>query len=294
MKFIKQPSITILLMTFVMIVANNLQSQSTYEIVNVAYKFEGSKLLITYDIIKAEKGQTFEISLEVVTAAGETIIPESVYGDVKKGVIPGRKRTIIWDTYSDDVVLDDNFSVNILAKPSTRSEIVPDSIVQKYDFPRYNDFGIGLGLDNGGILGIKYTYTPIKYLGIFGAAGLQFGRFGWQVGAKGYIISKTSKHGFRPNVKVMYGVNASIYAVDYKTNTVIDEYTQNYQGFSIGPGIEMRFGRMKKKGLDVDINFPFRSNEFWDDWDQVKNDPRIEDAVDPTPFTLSIGFHLEF
>lgn len=288
MKFFKRLSITIILMTFLTIVAKDLQSQSTYEIVNVAYRFEGSKLLITYDIIKAEKGQTFEISLEVVTAAGEMIIPESVYGDVKKGVIPGRKRTIIWDTYSDDVALDDNFSVNILAKPSSRSEIVPDSIVKKYDFPRYNDFGIGLGLDNGGVLGVKYTYSPIKYLGLFGAAGLQFGGLGWQVGAKGYLISKTSKHGFRPNVKMMYGVNASIYVLN------AEEYTELYHGFCIGPGIEMRFGRMKKKGLDVDINFPFRSDEFWDDWDQVKNDPRVEDAVDPTPFTLSIGFHMEF
>jgi hypothetical protein len=143
-------------------------------------------------------------------------------------------------------------------------------------------------MDYGGILGVKYTYTPVKYFGVFGAGGLQIGGFAWQVGAKGYFISKTSKHGFRPNVKAMYGVNAVIYVID------AEEYNELYNGFCIGPGIEIRFGRLKKKGLDVDINFPFRTEEFWDDWDRVKNDPRIEDAVDPTPFTISVGFHMEF
>jgi len=278
-----------ILLLSMLLISGKLLSQTTDNIDNVAYRFEGSKLLITYDIIKAEKGQTFDISMEVVTAAGETIIPESVYGDIKKGVISGKKRTIIWDTNADDILLDDNFTVNILGKPSARSEIVPDSIVQKYDFPHYNDFGIGLGLDYGGILGVKYTYSPIKYLGLFGAAGLQFGGLGWQVGAKGYFISKTSKHGFRPNVKVMYGVNASIYIIDDNTNAVV--FSENYLGFAIGPGIEIRFGRMKKKGLDVDINFPFRSDEFWDDWDQYKNSP---DAINPSSYTISIGFHMEF
>lgn len=275
-------------------IPNDLQSQSTHEIVNVNYRFEGAKLLITYDIIKAQSGETYEISLEVTTASGVKITPVSVYGDVKRGIVPGKKRTIIWDTNADDIVLDEGFTLEILGKPEGRSEAVPDSIVQKYEFPRYSDIGLGLGLDYGGVLGAKFTYTPIKYLGIFAAGGLQVGGFGWQVGAKGYIISKTSKHGFRPNVKAMYGVNASIYVVDDLTKAVVDEYTEIYHGFSIGPGIEMRFGRLKKIGLDVDINFPFRSEEFWDDWEEVQNDPSIEDTVDPNAFTISIGFHMEF
>lgn len=288
MKKIKYFFTTIFLTALLLMIPTDLQSQSTFEIGNVAYRFEGARLLITYDIIKSKSGETYEIWLEVTTASGAKITPVSVYGDVKRGVVPGKKRTIIWDTNADDILLDEGFTLEVLGKPEGRSEAVPDSIVQKYEFPRYSDIGLGLGLDYGGVLGAKFTYTPIKYLGIFVAGGLQLGGFGWQAGAKGYLIRKTSKKGFRPNVKVMYGVNAAIYVID------ADQYNELYLGPSLGPGIEIRFGRLKKNGLDFDLNFPIRSQQFYDDWEDLKNDPNIEIQSDPLPFTISIGFHMEF
>jgi hypothetical protein len=288
MKKIKYFFTTIFLTALSLMIPNELQSQSAFEIGNVDYRFEGARLLITYDIIKSKSGETYEIWLEVTTASGAKITPVAVYGDVKRGVVPGKKRTIIWDTNADDIVLDEGFTLEVLGKPEGRSEAVPDSIVQKYEFPRYSDIGLGLGLDYGGVLGAKFTYTPIKYLGIFVAGGLQLGGFGWQVGAKGYLIRKTSKKGFRPNLKVMYGVNAAIYVID------ADQYNELYLGPSLGPGIEIRFGRLKKSGLDFDLNFPIRSQQFYDDWEYLKNDPNIEIQSDPLPFTISIGYHMEF
>ena len=288
MKKIKYFFTTIFLTALSLMIPNELQSQSAFEIGNVAYRFEGARLLITYDIIKSKSGETYEIWLEVTTASGAKITPVAVYGDVKRGVVPGKKRTIIWDTNADDILLDEGFTLEVLGKPEGRSEAVPDSIVQKYEFPRYSDIGLGLGLDYGGVLGAKFTYTPIKYLGIFVAGGLQLGGFGWQAGAKGYLIRKTSKKGFRPNVKVMYGVNAAIYVID------ADQYNDLYLGPSLGPGIEIRFGRLKKSGLDFDLNFPIRSQQFYDDWEDLKNDPNIEIQSDPLPFTISIGYHMEF
>jgi hypothetical protein len=267
---------------------NDLKSQSAHEITNVNYRFEGAKLLISYDIIKSKAGETYEVWLEVTTISGEKITPVSVYGDVKRGVVPGRKRTIIWDTNADDIILDEGFTLNVLGKPEGRSEAVPDSIVQKYEFPHYTDIGLGLGIDYGGVFGAKFTYSPVKYLGIFIAGGLQFGGFGWQIGAKGYIIPKTSKKGFRPNLKVMYGINAAIYVMD------AEEYNELYMGPSLGPGLEFRFGRLKKHGLDADLNFPIRSQEYYDDWEDLKNDPNIEVLSEPLPFSISIGYHMEF
>jgi hypothetical protein len=269
-------------------IPNELQSQSTFEIGNVAYKFEGAKLLITYDIIKSKSSETYEIWLEVTTASGEKITPVSVYGDVKRGVVPGKKRTIIWDTHADNIELDEGFTLEVMGKPEGRSEAVPDSIVQKYEFTHYTDIGLGLGIDYGGVLGAKFTYSPLKYLGVFAAGGLQLGGFGWQVGVKGYIIPKTSKKGFRPNLKVMYGINAVIYVIDY------DQYNDLYPGFSLGPGMEFRFGRLKKHGMNVDLNFPIRSQEFYDDWDKLKNDPNIVIESEPLPVSLSFGYHIEF
>lgn len=265
-----------------------LQCQSQENIANIAYRFEGAKLLITYDIIKSKSGETYEVWLEVTTASGEKITPVSVYGDVKRGIVPGRKRTIIWDTHADDVEWAEGFKLNVLCKPEGRTEAVPDSIVQKYEFPHYVDVGLGLGMDYGGVFGGKITWSPLKYLGVFAAGGLQLGGFGWQIGVKGYAIPKTSKKGFRPDLKVMYGINAVIYVMDY------DQYNELYQGFSLGPGVEIRFGRLKKHGLDADLNIPIRSKEFYDDWDKLKKDPNIVIESEPLPVSISIGYHMEF
>jgi hypothetical protein len=269
-------------------IPHDLQSQSTYEIGNVAYRFEGAKLLITYDIIKSKSDETYEIWLEVTTTSGEKIIPVSVYGDVKRGVIPGKKRTMIWDTNADDILLDEGFTLEVLGKPEGRSEAVPDSIVRKYEFPRYTDVGLGLGIDYGGVFGGKFTYTPIKYLGIFAAGGFQLGGFGWQLGLKGYIIPKTSKKGFRPNIKVMYGINAVIFVYD------AEDYNDLYPGFTLGPGLEFRFGRLKRHGVNADLSIPIRSEEFYDDWDKLKNDPAITIESEPLPVSISVGYHFEF
>lgn len=288
MKFFRQFSITFLLLSLLTIVVNNLQSQSSHEITNVNYRFEGSKLLVTYDLIKTKSGETYNVSMEVITMSGIKIVPVAVYGDIKRGVVPGKKRTLIWDTHADDVVLDEEFTIQIVAEPEHRREVVPDSIIRKYEFPHTTDIGLGLGIDYGGIFGAKFTYSPVKYLGIFAAGGFQVGGFGWQFGAKGYFIPKTSRKGFRPNLKVMYGINAAIYIEGY------DKYDKLYPGFTIGPGMEFRFGRLKKHGFDIDLNFPIRSQEFYDDYDIIKNDPMVEIETEPLPITISMGYHMEF
>jgi hypothetical protein len=278
-----------IILTFLFSIFSNIsRSQSTDNIGNVDYRFEGSKLLVSYDIIKSNPDEVYEIWLEVTTASGEKIMPVTVFGDIKKGVVPGRKRTIIWDTHADDVVLGEGFTVKVLGEPVIRKETLPDSIVKKYEFPHTNDLGIGLGMDYGGILGVKMTFSPVKYLGIFACAGLQFEGLGWEFGVKGYIIPKTSKKGFRPYLKGMYGINASIYIMDY------DIYNKLYPGLSIGPGMEFRFGRMKKHGFDIDVNFPMYTDEFEKDMDRVRNDPNVEIESEPSIVTISIGYHMEF
>jgi len=281
--------ITAILLTLLFsIFSNNSISQSTENIRNVEYRFEGSNLLVSYDIIKSNPDEVFEIWLEVTTASGEKIIPVTVFGDVKKGVVAGRKKTIIWDTYADEVVLGEGFSLKVLGEPVIRKETLPDSIVKKYEFPHTNDLGIGLGMDYGGILGVKLTFSPVKYLGVFACAGLQFDGLGWELGVKGYIIPKTSKKGFRPYFKGMYGINASIYIMDY------DIYNKLYQGFSLGPGMEFRFGRMKKHGFDIDVNLPLYTDEFENDMSRVRNDPNVEIKSEPSAVTISLGYHIEF
>jgi hypothetical protein len=163
-----------------------------------------------------------------------------------------------------------------------RSQIIPTELTHHFDF------GLGLGLDYGGLLGIQVGVAPVKHLTFFAALGYYMIELGWNVGVKGLLISKTTDHTFRPFLKVMYGCN-SVIIVDGA-----DQYDQVYHGFTTGLGMEFRFGKMKKNGFDLDLNIPLRTIDFWDDWQTIKNDPNLEVLQDPIPVAFSIGFHHEF
>lgn len=150
------------------------------------------------------------------------------------------------------------------------------------------DLGFGIGIDYGGLLGIQLGYAPIKYLTLFASGGYYILGFGWQVGAKGLVLPKTTKNIFRPLFKVMYGTHAII-IVDGAS-----EYDKIYTGFTAGIGVELRFGKKKQNGFDLDFNFPMKTADYWEDWNAVKNDPRLEIIQEPGAVTFSIGFHHEF
>ncbi len=181
-----------------------------------------------------------------------------------------------------------NCFVLIAFSQNYSDKIRSDSIYRKYEFHNSTDIGLGLGLDYGGIFGVKAGYSPVKHLNLFVAGGLQFSGFGWQIGAMGYIMPKTTKQFVRPFFKVMYGINAATY-VDG-----IDEYNKLFQGLTVGSGSEFRFGKKKKHGFNVEINYPFRSKEFFDTYDKMQNDSRITGLLDPSPITISMGYHREF
>jgi len=86
----------------------------------------------------------------------------------------------------------------------------------------------------------------------------------------------------------MYGCN-SVILVDGA-----DQYNKVYSGWTIGIGMELRFGKMKQAGFDIDINVPLRTPDFWTDWQVVQNIPGIDIYADPVPIAPAIGFHYEF
>ncbi|RLD77426.1 MAG: hypothetical protein DRJ15_13565 [Bacteroidetes bacterium] len=155
------------------------------------------------------------------------------------------------------------------------------------EYKRSADFGFGVGTDYGGIVGIKATFTPLKYLGFFGAAGYYKIDFGWSLGLNFYFIPKTNKNNIRPYAKVMYGTNRAI-IIDGA-----DEYDKVYAGLSPGIGCEFRFGATTSHGLNIALNFPISSSDFKNDYDAVKNDPAIQIEQDILPIAFSIGYHFE-
>ena len=118
---------------------------------------------------------------------------------------------------------------------------------------RWWDGGVGLGLDYGGLIGVKATFYPVSYMGIFASGGWEVIGIGWNAGCLGRLLPADGKHGVRPYLKVMYGVNA-VTKVTGKNG-----YDKMFYGVTVGIGLEVRFGRAKKNGLNLDLNVPFRS-----------------------------------
>ena len=60
---------------FLIIMNQKIYGQSAAKIENIKFDAEGSKLAITYDIVKYKEGETFEIWVKIVTASGKTLVP---------------------------------------------------------------------------------------------------------------------------------------------------------------------------------------------------------------------------
>lgn len=150
------------------------------------------------------------------------------------------------------------------------------------------DLGIGFGLDYGGLIGVKLAYIlPFPHISIFGSAGAQLLGFGWNVGTTFHILPQSDKFVFRPNLKIMYGINRSTKVIG------ASEYDKMFTGITPGIGLEFMFGRKKANGFDFDLNFPIGSTEFNDQIEKMENDPRIS-SVTMIPFAISLGYHHEF
>ncbi len=100
----------------------NVQAQSNARIENIDFTAEFSKLVVTYDIVNAKSGEIFEIWIKVQTNSGKELIPSSTIGDIGKGVNGGLNKRIVWDVEADNVVLDEEFTVEVFAQSQKSQE----------------------------------------------------------------------------------------------------------------------------------------------------------------------------
>lgn len=109
----------ILVFSFVLamplVMSVEIKAQSKAQVENVSFFVEGENLVITYDIVKASSGETFEVSVNIVTTSGKKISAFSLQGDVGAGIIGGKYKRITWDLKKDNVFLDDEIEVEVTA-----------------------------------------------------------------------------------------------------------------------------------------------------------------------------------
>lgn len=143
------------------------------------------------------------------------------------------------------------------------------------------DVGIGIGIDYGGIgIQVNQLLKSIYLIGGFGYNSVYFLPF---AGIKYYILEKNSENFFIPYVKVVYGYNAVI-NIQYGPKDF-------FCGFTPGIGTDIRFGKQKTFGINVDLNYPLRTKKFKDSYDNYK---RLYSNFKQEflPISLSIGLQI--
>ena len=153
-----------------------------------------------------------------------------------------------------------------------------------------SSIGIGFGLPYGGIGG-NIEFLANKTIGVFAGAGYAGVDKGYNIGIKSrFKPLKNPK--VRIYIEAMYGVNAF-------AQSHVDGYTsKNFNGTSIGFGLEYK-GKEKSKGyLVFGFNIPFRSSKYYDYVDTLNKELEKElnaklIKIDiPLNFTLAYRFKL--
>jgi hypothetical protein len=143
-------------------------------------------------------------------------------------------------------------------------------------------FGLGMGFDYGGF-GAKIEYLPIKNFGIFAGLGYNLLSAGWNLGAT-YKILPDKK--VSPNLMVFYGYNG------LSKVEGAPEYEMTSYGVTIGANLDILVGSKGNK-LSIGLFVPIRSSKFMDNYDAMKNDPRIEMKNDLMPIAIGFGYNFK-
>ena len=86
---------------------------------NVKFVQDGTKVMVTYDLIDKNDARTFEVTLEVSKDGGITFksMPKTLTGDVGANIKPGDVKKITWDVLKDVAELQgNNFVFKVIAK----------------------------------------------------------------------------------------------------------------------------------------------------------------------------------
>jgi hypothetical protein len=127
--------ILVIIMGFYFFCPHNTLSQSAAKVENINFYAEGTKLIVTYDIVKAKPAETFDVWIKIVTASGKEISPITITGNIGSGNTGGEGKKITWDVEADRVTLDEEFSVEVFARPEKKEEVKEKEMIQPVVIP---------------------------------------------------------------------------------------------------------------------------------------------------------------
>lgn len=148
------------------------------------------------------------------------------------------------------------------------------------------DFGIGLGLDYGGYGGQIVGY-PQKNLGIVLGLGYNGIGLGYNAGLKGRLLFHKSDPTLSPFILGMYGYTA---AVKVTGPNYYSSFKKQFNGFTIGAGLDIRIGAAKIGYFSCAVLMPFRGSEY----DNYINNLKVNYGVKFDQELWPVGFSLGY
>lgn len=96
-----------------------IYSQSSVgQVENNRTEMKDNRLEIRYDITGSEEGTLHQVDLVMVDNMGNIVIPDSIYGDLGKGVEAGQDKLIVWEVFKEyDVIYGDFTATVVLDAP---------------------------------------------------------------------------------------------------------------------------------------------------------------------------------
>jgi hypothetical protein len=148
--------------------------------------------------------------------------------------------------------------------------------------PPRGDFGVGLGLDYGGI-GARFGYAPVPKVAFLGGLGYNLNGLGVNAGViwRMFPLMKATS-----TLGVLYGYNGVIVVEG------ASQYNKTYYGPSITVGLE--YHSRVNTYFNLELLLPFRPQQFTDDWNALTKNGAVQVKNNPLPLAFSIGYHLKF
>lgn len=140
--------------------------------------------------------------------------------------------------------------------------------------------GLGVGIDFGGFGG-KLEYMFLDYGGLFVGGGYNLKGFGINGGV---MLKAFPRKLLKPYLSVMYG-HTGIIVIENAS-----QYNMTDYGFSLGTGIELKTRNLNAWQLGIVL--PFRSDEFRDHFQDLKDNPDISLPGRLFPIGISVGFKI--
>ena len=104
-----------MIITLLLASATSVFAQSKALVKNVNFELVNNELIITYDITKHKPAEMFKVWMKVYTAQENELKSESASGAIGENVAGGDHKKIIWNPKNDNVFLDNDIYIQILA-----------------------------------------------------------------------------------------------------------------------------------------------------------------------------------